>query len=705
MRVHAVIGLSLSVASTWILSAGIATAQSPQLPQRIAYDTCYAWDYTVYCEIVVSIDGSVTTAVSGGVQPRWSPDGTRLAFVGGPYDSPADIYVVSLEDPTAVTNITNSPATNGPPEWSRDGKIAFASNRSGATELYVVNADGTNLLRLTNSIGFSGRHAWSPDGKVIALTAYPASGWDLYTIRADGSNLMRLASSNGPSDRLSWSPDGSRIVFDCATAVCTINADGTGLTQVTTGTSMGGVFAPAGGNLAFDTVVFGDWAIAVKRSDGAVASVGPSPPGVRLVWSPDGETLLYQGTEIVAYSGICYFGGGAHNADDFCIPQTGIYAANADGTGPVLFAVGSSPDWFIPRAGQPVASFTDACSGSSCLFDASGSRDPEGALVSYRWQFGDGASGTGENPSHVYATGGAYSVTLTIVDAEGLQSTTSRRVMANAPPIASFTVVCSGPTCSFDGSASSDPDGTLVSLEWQFGDGATSSGKTATHIYANGTFVAQFTVQDNAGVRSTASRTLQIVNALPVASFSAACYAFTCTFNASASRDPDGTIRDFLWHFGDGSAEYSPAITAHTYWAAGTYVVSLMVIDDAGQKSTRDQTVTIVPGSMHIGDLDGSSQRINAKWWEAGAIVTVHDANHVLLANATVTALFSTGEIASCTSDAGGRCRLTAWEPPTKMSNLSITIQSITRLGYVYQPASNHDPDGDSNGTTLRVSR
>jgi uncharacterized protein len=83
----------------------------------------------------------------------------------------------------------------------------------------------------------------------------------------------------------------------------------------------------------------------------------------------------------------------------------------------------------------------------------------------------------------------------------------------------------------------------------------------------------------------------------------------------------------------------------------------------------------------------------------------VHDANHAALANATVTALFSTGEIASCTSDAAGRCRLAAWEPPNKMPNLQITIQSITRLGFVYQPSSNHDPDGDSNGTTLRIPR
>ena len=706
MRPHNLIGHSLIVACLWVGCSSSATAQSPPVPQRIAYDTCYAWDYTVYCDIVVSVDGSVTTAVAGGVQPKWSPDRTRLAFVGGTYyDYTGDIFVVSLEDPTVVTNVTNSLGTNSRPAWSRDGKIAFASNRSGSTELYVVNADGTGLVRLTNGIGFTGPYAWSPDDNLIALLLAQANGNDLFMMRADGSNLVPLTFGGGLGDSVSWAPDGTRIVFDCAGEVCAINKDGTGLVQLPTGAGTGGVLAPHGDRVAFNTGQFGNGEVAVLGPAGAIVRVAPGASGFGPVWSPDSENLLFQGTDIVTYSGICYPGAGGHNADDFCIPLTGIYMARGDGTEFHLFAVGNNPDWFIPRVGQPVASFTDTCNGSRCDFDASGSRDPESAIVRYDWQFGDGSVGTGSTPSHVYVTGGTYVVTLTIVDSEGLQSTTNRRVVANAPPVASFTVVCNGPTCTFDGSGSSDPDGTLVWLGWQFGDGYGSLGKTATHTYATGTFVAQFNVQDNGGAWSSATRTLQIVNAVPIASFTAACYAFTCTFNASSSRDPDGTIRYFLWHFGDGTAEYSTALTSHSYWAEGTYTVSLMVIDDAGQQTTHDETITLVPGSMHIGDLDASAQRVNAKWWDAGAYVTVHDANHAALANATVTTLFSTGEIASCTSDAVGRCRLSAWEPPNKMSNLSMTIQSITRLGFVYQPASNHDPDGDSNGTTLRIPR
>ena len=128
-----------------------------------------------------------------------------------------------------------------------------------------------------------------------------------------------------------------------------------------------------------------------------------------------------------------------------------------------------------------------------------------------------------------------------------------------------------------------------------------------------------------------------------------------------------------------------------------------MVADDASQWATHTETITVVPGAMHIGDLDGSSRRISPKWWQIGATVTVHDANHAPLANAAVTALFSSGEIPWCTTDAAGKCQVIVALTANQLTNVVVTIQSVTHLGFVYQPASNHDPDGDSNGTTIRV--
>src|SRR5262249_51278269 len=79
----------------------------------------------------------------------------------------------------------------------------------------------------------------------------------------------------------------------------------------------------------------------------------------------------------------------------------------------------------------------------------------------------------------------------------------------NAPPVASFTLMCSALTCSFDGSPSADGDGTIQSYSWNFGDGSGGGGKTISHTYARaGGYAVALTVADNAGATDAASKTV-----------------------------------------------------------------------------------------------------------------------------------------------------------------------------------------------------
>src|SRR5258708_18177311 len=128
----------------------------------------------------------------------------------------------------------------------------------------------------------------------------------------------------------------------------------------------------------------------------------------------------------------------------------------------------------------PVASFTSACSGLTCSFNASGSSDPDGTIASYAWSFGDGTSGSGATASRTYAAGGTYTVTLTVTDNAAPATQTAHVVTVNAPPVASFTSACSGLMCSFNASASSDPDGTIAHYAWSFGDGTGGAGATGS---------------------------------------------------------------------------------------------------------------------------------------------------------------------------------------------------------------------------------
>ena len=146
--------------------------------------------------------------MSGQVGPKWSPDGSRIAFGGG------EISVVNLAD-GSLANLTNHPAGDSAPAWSRDGRIAFVSDRDGSVELYVMNGDGSNPTRLTDNAGFTGVFRWSPDGGRIAFAGDADGAPELYVMAADGSNSTRVTDNVGFKGQIAWSSDGNRIAFGC----------------------------------------------------------------------------------------------------------------------------------------------------------------------------------------------------------------------------------------------------------------------------------------------------------------------------------------------------------------------------------------------------------------------------------------------------------------------------------------------------------
>lgn len=175
---------------------------------------------------IMNADGSNQTRLTDNpahdVKPQWSPDGKKIAFQTT-RNGKEDVYVMN-SDGSNQTRLTDSPAWDGCLSWSPDGKkIAFGSNRDGNYEIYVMNADGSEQTNLTNNPSTEQAPFWSPDGKKIAFYSlrkdvldekdYGKDGRgrseynsEIYVMNADGSDLINLTNHPAYDGYPNWSP-------------------------------------------------------------------------------------------------------------------------------------------------------------------------------------------------------------------------------------------------------------------------------------------------------------------------------------------------------------------------------------------------------------------------------------------------------------------------------------------------------------------
>jgi len=183
------------------------------------------------------------------------------------------------------------------------------------------------------------------------------------------------------------------------------------------------------------------------------------------------------------------------------------------------------------RSGEPQALFTaspvEHMIPFTANFDGTLSYDPDGRIVSYLWNFGDGAAGEGPQTAHVYEEDGEYTVLLTVIDNQGISGSSSLMVEAlNPPPTATFSyspkskmedkyIVGTLEWITFDASESTD-DGEVVAYNWNFGDGETASGKVVEYRYLYaGTYNVVLTVTDNDGGKAKYVEALSILGGPP----------------------------------------------------------------------------------------------------------------------------------------------------------------------------------------------
>jgi PKD repeat protein len=152
----------------------------------------------------------------------------------------------------------------------------------------------------------------------------------------------------------------------------------------------------------------------------------------------------------------------------------------------------------------------------------------------------------------------------------------------------------------FDSSGSTDTDGTIASVAWDFGDGATSTAANPSHTYTTAaTYTATLTVTDDEGATGTDTVTIAVTeepNVAPTAvanaTPSSGRFPLDVDLSSAGSSDTDGTIVAFSWNFGDGTGNSSDPNPTHTYANPGTFTATLTVTDDDG--ATGEATVVVV---------------------------------------------------------------------------------------------------------------
>jgi PKD repeat protein len=391
----------------------------------------------------------------------------------------------------------------------------------------------------------------------------------------------------------------------------------------------------------------------------------------------------------------------------------------------------------------PAASFTSSCTDLDCDFTDTSS-DSDGTVHEWWWTFGDGGTSTAQSPSHSYGSAGTYTVELTVTDDDGDSDTTSAEVTVTEPgggttmhvgdldagsidtgrrwqgvvtvtvhddteaPVGGAEVTGLWSSArSGTGSCTTDATGSCDITSSQVRDSTVSVDFTMTTV-THGSL--SYAAGDNHDVDGDSDGTTIVVpqeaggNQSPTASFTVSCTGSSCDFDGSGSSDPDGTIAGYDWDFGDGGSD-TGATPTHVYGADGSYTVTLTVTDDEGATGSTSQTVVIgdpPEESVHVGDLDATVFSRGSQW-RTTVTVTVHDHDDAGADGITVSGTWSDGiGSGSCTTGSTGVCSLSSPRLTSSTPSATFTVTSLTG-GAPYAPGSNHDPDSDSDGTSITV--
>jgi PKD repeat protein len=270
-----------------------------------------------------------------------------------------------------------------------------------------------------------------------------------------------------------------------------------------------------------------------------------------------------------------------------------------------------------PSSGQAVLNVS---------FDATGSSDSDGTIVTYDFDFdGDGVydqSGPLPTANHSYTAPGLFQALLRVTDDGGQSATTLKMITVSpatggTPPVADLQPDHNSGVAplsvNFDASASHDPDGTITDYQWDWSyngfsfssDEDTGTTAAAAHTFATpGNYAVAVQVTDNDGLTAVMGATIQVFGSGPTAKLTATPRygppTLSVTFDAGASEDHDGTITLYEWDWnGDGTYDSNgtSASVQHSYSTPGVYDANVRLTDSNNRQSKKTMLVWVTPNA------------------------------------------------------------------------------------------------------------
>jgi len=237
--------------------------------------------------------------------------------------------------------------------------------------------------------------------------------------------------------------------------------------------------------------------------------------------------------------------------------------------------------------------------------------DTSTGATSWAWNFGDGGTSSLQNPAHVYAATGTYTIQLT-AGGNGGQSFASHTVSVTSGIAADFSFSPANPTTQQTITFTDRSSGNIANWQWSFGDGSSSIAKTPTKRYTSaGNYPVTLTVSTASGLTSIASQTISVATAIQGATPVSAAFDMTPSSpavhaNVTFTDHSTGSPTSWLWSFGDGNTSTAQN-PSHAYTSQNSYTVTLTVANATSSAST-SHVLTIAAPTVYRSLVSAAAQ-------------------------------------------------------------------------------------------------